>query len=147
MSKIARKTKTETVSMKIITLVTLFFLPGTFIAVSGLLLIYLVSHCTVALGSPNTCSLHTSPRACTSVMQLPLLSSCQSLFERKREPRTVADYELARNLDTHEHGHHSLERWRKELSSWRHAPVPCNLPASNGCYLRCLGCLPNFRKA
>ncbi|KAL8693617.1 MAG: hypothetical protein Q9218_001575 [Villophora microphyllina] len=32
MSEIARKTKTETVSMKIITLVTLFFLPGTFIA-------------------------------------------------------------------------------------------------------------------
>ncbi|KAL8909098.1 MAG: hypothetical protein Q9207_000432 [Kuettlingeria erythrocarpa] len=32
MSRIARKTKTETVSMKIITLVTLFFLPGTFIA-------------------------------------------------------------------------------------------------------------------
>ena len=59
MSKIARKTKTETVSMKIITLVTLFFLPGTFIAVSGLLLICLVSHCTVALDSPNTCSLFT----------------------------------------------------------------------------------------
>ena len=57
MSKIARKTKTETVSMKIITLVTLFFLPGTFIAVSGLLLICLVSRCTVALGSPNTGSL------------------------------------------------------------------------------------------
>ncbi|KAI4184655.1 MAG: hypothetical protein L6R41_004600 [Letrouitia leprolyta] len=32
MSEIARKTQTETVSMKIITLVTLFFLPGTFIA-------------------------------------------------------------------------------------------------------------------
>ncbi|KAL9599630.1 MAG: hypothetical protein Q9219_003714 [cf. Caloplaca sp. 3 TL-2023] len=32
MHEIARKTKTETVSMKIITLVTLFFLPGTFIS-------------------------------------------------------------------------------------------------------------------
>ncbi|KAL8696542.1 MAG: hypothetical protein Q9224_002740 [Gallowayella concinna] len=32
MREIARETKTETVSMKIITLVTLFFLPGTFIA-------------------------------------------------------------------------------------------------------------------
>lgn len=52
MSKIARKTKTETVSMKIITLVTLFFLPGTFIAVSGLLLICLVSRCVVVLMSP-----------------------------------------------------------------------------------------------
>lgn len=31
---IARKTKQETVSMRIITLVTLFFLPGTFISVS-----------------------------------------------------------------------------------------------------------------
>ena len=33
MSEIARKTKIETVSMKVITLVTLFFLPGTFISV------------------------------------------------------------------------------------------------------------------
>jgi len=31
---IAQKTKQETVSMRIITLVTLFFLPGTFISVS-----------------------------------------------------------------------------------------------------------------
>ena len=43
MSLIARETKTETVSMKIITLVTLFFLPGTFVAVSILLLLFLVS--------------------------------------------------------------------------------------------------------
>ena len=62
MSKIARKTKTETVSMKIITLVTLFFLPGTFIAVSGLLLICLVSRRTVASDFPNTGSYsHISP--------------------------------------------------------------------------------------
>lgn len=33
MNDIARKTKVETVSMKVITLVTLFFLPGTFISV------------------------------------------------------------------------------------------------------------------
>lgn len=33
MHEIARKTKQETVSMRIITLVTLFFLPGTFISV------------------------------------------------------------------------------------------------------------------
>ena len=33
MNDIARKTKIETVSMKVITLVTLFFLPGTFISV------------------------------------------------------------------------------------------------------------------
>jgi hypothetical protein len=32
---VALKTKSETVSMRIITLVTLFFLPGTFISVSG----------------------------------------------------------------------------------------------------------------
>ena len=43
MSEIARKTKTETVSMKIITLVTLFFLPGTFISVSISFLLYSVS--------------------------------------------------------------------------------------------------------
>ena len=42
MSEIARKTKSETVSMKIITLVTLFFLPGTFISV-GSFFIFLVS--------------------------------------------------------------------------------------------------------
>jgi len=34
MSEIARKTKQETVLMRIITLITLFFLPGTFISVS-----------------------------------------------------------------------------------------------------------------
>jgi Mg2+ and Co2+ transporter CorA len=34
MHVIALKTKQETVSMRIITLVTLFFLPGTFISVS-----------------------------------------------------------------------------------------------------------------
>lgn len=34
MHEIAIKTKQETVSMRIITLVTLFFLPGTFISVS-----------------------------------------------------------------------------------------------------------------
>ena len=34
MNEIALKTKTETVSMKVITLVTLAFLPGTFISVS-----------------------------------------------------------------------------------------------------------------
>ena len=42
MSDIARKTKSETVSMKIITLVTLFFLPGTFVSV-GRFFILLVS--------------------------------------------------------------------------------------------------------
>lgn len=36
MHEIAKKTERETVSMKIITLVTLFFLPGTFISVSFL---------------------------------------------------------------------------------------------------------------
>ena len=44
MSEIARKTKTETVSMKIITLVTLFFLPGTFISV-GLFIFFLPVSC------------------------------------------------------------------------------------------------------
>jgi hypothetical protein len=34
MHSLALKTKSETVSMRIITLVTLFFLPGTFISVS-----------------------------------------------------------------------------------------------------------------
>lgn len=35
MHEVAIKTKQETVSMRIITLVTLFFLPGTFISVSS----------------------------------------------------------------------------------------------------------------
>ena len=34
MRELTRKTKTETVSMKIITVVTLLFLPGTFISVN-----------------------------------------------------------------------------------------------------------------
>lgn len=53
MSVIARKTKTETVSMKIITLVTLFFLPGTFIAVSLSLFFYVVSR-LIALAFPKS---------------------------------------------------------------------------------------------
>ena len=36
MQYIAKKTKVETVSMRIITIVTMFFLPGTFISVSEL---------------------------------------------------------------------------------------------------------------
>lgn len=44
MHEIARKTKQETVSMRIITLVTLFFLPGTFIS---------VSHTAIYLNLPN----------------------------------------------------------------------------------------------
>jgi hypothetical protein len=39
MHVIAKKTERETVSMKIITLVTLFFLPGTFISVSFLFIV------------------------------------------------------------------------------------------------------------
>lgn len=39
MNDIARKTKIETVSMKVITLVTLFFLPGTFISVGRIFLL------------------------------------------------------------------------------------------------------------
>jgi hypothetical protein len=35
MHDIAKKTEQETVSMRVITTVTLFFLPATFIAVSG----------------------------------------------------------------------------------------------------------------
>ena len=42
MSEVAYKTKTETVSMKIITLVTLFFLPGTFVSVGCFFLLSLV---------------------------------------------------------------------------------------------------------
>ena len=38
MHTIAQKTKQETISMRIITLVTLFFLPGTFISVGHVLL-------------------------------------------------------------------------------------------------------------
>lgn len=35
MQDVANRTEKETVSMRIITLVTMFFLPGTFISVSG----------------------------------------------------------------------------------------------------------------
>jgi len=37
MEEIALKTEEETVSMRIVTYVTLFFLPGTFVSVSSLL--------------------------------------------------------------------------------------------------------------
>lgn len=47
MHEIAQKTKQETVSMRIITLVTLFFLPGTFIGVSYSLALF--------SASPDTC--------------------------------------------------------------------------------------------
>jgi hypothetical protein len=40
---LALKTKSETVSMRIITLVTLFFLPGTFISVSEAFASYYLS--------------------------------------------------------------------------------------------------------
>lgn len=39
MNELAQKTTQETVSMRIITLVTLFFLPGTFISVGSYLLL------------------------------------------------------------------------------------------------------------
>lgn len=49
MNDIARKTKIETVSMKVITLVTLFFLPGTFISVgNNFLSVSLVLNSTTA---------------------------------------------------------------------------------------------------
>lgn len=44
MNDIARKTKIETVSMKVITVVTLFFLPGTFISVSSSSLLGMLFH-------------------------------------------------------------------------------------------------------
>lgn len=46
MNDIARKTKIETVSMKVITLVTLFFLPGTFTSV-GHISLRKILFCTV----------------------------------------------------------------------------------------------------
>jgi hypothetical protein len=42
MNALTQKTKQETVSMRIITLVTLFFLPGTFISVCLFSLTYFV---------------------------------------------------------------------------------------------------------
>lgn len=52
MNDIARKTKIETVSMKVITLVTLFFLPGTFISVSRISLL-------VSIGLYSTTAIRT----------------------------------------------------------------------------------------
>ncbi|KAG8525557.1 uncharacterized protein KY384_009201 [Bacidia gigantensis] len=45
MNNVARKTKIETTSMKVITLVTLFFLPGTYISVSECFGYYRTSFC------------------------------------------------------------------------------------------------------
>lgn len=44
MNELAQETKRETVSMRIITLVTLFFLPGTFISVSLVFLKAMMAH-------------------------------------------------------------------------------------------------------
>jgi hypothetical protein len=48
MNALTQRTKQETVSMRIITLVTLFFLPGTFISVCLFSLIYLVRFHTIS---------------------------------------------------------------------------------------------------
>lgn len=53
MHEIARKTQRETVSMRIITLVTLFFLPGTFIAVRTAMF-FLMGHTDPRQGFMNT---------------------------------------------------------------------------------------------
>ena len=58
MNDIARKTKIETVSMKVITLVTLFFLPGTFISVGRHFSVVSQSYsiCTIRATTPGSIS-------------------------------------------------------------------------------------------
>ena len=83
MRKVAHKTKSETVSMKIITLVTLFFLPGTFISV-GCLFVYLVSCLPRPSAPPST----RKPSYATELIE--------------REHTDVS-------VDSHEHRHSSLD--------------------------------------
>ena len=59
MNDIARKTKIETVSMKAITLLTMFFLPGSFISVGRTFLLVSIILYSMALTHPF-CLLHTS---------------------------------------------------------------------------------------
>jgi hypothetical protein len=78
MHQIAQKTKQETVSMRVITLVTLFFLPGTFISVRYLLFILslvlgiLIRHCHGAREMPilSQCCPTASPATYPSKMKL-----------------------------------------------------------------------------
>ena len=59
MNDIARKTKIETVSMKVITLVTLFFLPGTFISVGRKFILVSLVWYSAAVTNPSC--LHQFP--------------------------------------------------------------------------------------
>jgi hypothetical protein len=83
MNEIARKTKIETVSMKVITLVTLFFLPGTFTSVGRIFLsvspVFIQQDCD------------------SSVFHSSLFGMNQDAFE--------ADFKLLALLDSHEHRH------------------------------------------
>ncbi|KAL9632727.1 MAG: hypothetical protein Q9164_005135 [Protoblastenia rupestris] len=73
MNEIARKTQTETVSMKIITLVTLFFLPGTFISVGRIFSLTLMS--TDVFQTNNDSREGPDPYAGLTPLQLYLASS------------------------------------------------------------------------
>ncbi|MCJ1454215.1 hypothetical protein MMC28_004566 [Mycoblastus sanguinarius] len=73
MNDIARKTKIETVSMKVITLVTLFFLPGTFISVGRISLLTLMS--TDMFGSDYTGRHGPNPYANLNPLQIYLALS------------------------------------------------------------------------
>jgi hypothetical protein len=73
MHQIAQKTKQETVSMRIITLVTLFFLPGTFISVRYLLFILFLL-------------LDILIRGCNGTREMPILSPCCRTASPARYP-------------------------------------------------------------
>ena len=74
MNDIARKTKVETVSMKVITLVTLFFLPGTFISVGRFFLS--VSIVLYMPGTVESFSKYRTPQSSTSIKVFQKLTMC-----------------------------------------------------------------------
>lgn len=98
MNDIARKTKIETVSMKVITLVTLFFLPGTFISTLMSTDIFQADY--TGRGRPNPYA-HLNPVQIYFALSLPLTIvtllfwACFHFWEMRHEKQKKRNHEAA----------------------------------------------------
>ena len=107
MKHIARQTKTETISMKIITVVTLFFLPGTFISVC--LFVFLsrrVSYKSIPHMNRDfaNCKVKLRPHCSTVQEQTKLMGE-----------RNQSQISLTNPPDFHEHRHCKMARRKQSL--------------------------------
>jgi len=91
MHKLAQKTQMETVSMRIITLVTLFFLPGTFIAVCACVLLTFIL-LMPPQGFMNTNILQWKPNDQTGQYQPVYARPAMMFFLYTVGPLTVATF-------------------------------------------------------